>query len=163
MRRLDWQASGAACLFALVLVLPILGCGDEEHVNIFHAVFSADGVSKDFKTQVGFTSCPSTHCISYLQVQSDDFHNVLMLYLPTQVAANQEYTEASEHCFLTYIDVSGKYFDTRNTGSTLYVKVTEWAGPGGYAKGVFNAVAENDLGTEEVNLTSGTFEGFIHQ
>ena len=151
---------------ALVGLLPILlllnGCGHEDHVNIFHATFTADGVAKDFTTNVGFFQLLNSYDIGYSQggVQNPNA-NYLQISLPTDVYAGI-YHETDSHVLLLYCDAAGKQYrsDDSGGGAKLTLTVTAWPGRGSYAHGTFSAtLGDNERHT--VVIANGAFEGWI--
>jgi hypothetical protein len=133
-------------------------------VNVFHATFQADGIAKDFTTQVGFTDVLGTgYSISCQQdrAQVPPPGNYLLLALPSAVTPGLVCGNSVAGCALVYQDPSGRWLDARRNGSTFRITVTAWPGMGGQATGTFEASIRDDQGATVV-LSGGNFEGFIH-
>lgn len=156
-------------LSAIVLlwVLFLAGCGNQDHTNIFHATFTADSVSKDFTTNLGFLNL-NGYDISYLGDPSgvDSNKNYLQIGLPSGVKTGDTFTQQSDNCLLLYKDANGKWYRGQKGSaydSTFTITVTSWPGPGGYAHGTFTGMLKDeDTNSVTVSVQNGAFEGFIH-
>jgi hypothetical protein len=154
LRRLA-AAAGAMALLAGP------GCGTEDHENVFHATFLADGAARDFTAQLGFFQVVG-YGITYAQPGSTPAANLLAIDLPASVAPGLVCTTGVSGCALVYLDAAGRRFAGGSSGSTYRLTVTEWPGMGGYARGTFEASLVADGGDAAVVITAGRFEGFIH-
>ena len=158
MKRTGW-------LFCLMFGVTILaGCGgDEDHVNIFHAVFTANGNALDYTTTIGFTNIGiGGYSIAYSEDRNNPTgKNYLQINLPANVKAGDVFTHPSASSLILYQDAQGNWHDARNNNSTMRIEVTSWQ-IGGYGKGTFTATLIDDFGNPAVIIPNGTFEGFIH-
>ncbi len=152
----------AALLGLLPILLMLNGCGHEDHVNIFHATFTVDGVAKDFTTDIGFFQLLNSYDIAYSQggVQNPNA-NTLQISLPTDVHTGI-YHETDGHVLVLYTDATGKHYrsDDSGGGAKLTLTVTAWPGRGGYAYGTFSATLGDNEG-HAVAIANGKFEGWI--
>ncbi len=158
MKRSGWFFS---MLLGLGMLAGLIACGSDDHINIFHANFTANGEHKDFTTTLGFFDLGG-YAISYSADRNipSPSTNYLQIDLPSNVKAGDVFTETSAGSLLLYYDAQGITYDSRNY-STMTITVTEWAGPGGYGRGTFIATLSDGFGHTAV-LANGSFEGFIH-
>ena len=155
-------AKRAALVGLFPVLLMLYSCGHEDHVNIFHATFAADGVAKDYTTDVGFFQLFNSYDIAYSQGNvQNPAANYLQISLPTDVKAGT-YHETDRHVLLLYYDAAGTQYrsDDSGAGAKLTLTVTAWPGRGGYAGGTFSATVGDTWG-HTVVIASGTFEGWI--
>lgn len=156
---------GLAPIFLAMACLT--GCGNEDHKNIFHSTFTADGVAKDFTTRTGFIDLLCTnsakYCIFYNLDDNDSSHNMVYLGLPKDAAVNMTYNQNSDHVSFIYWDGNGGSFSWRPDRSRGFnIGVTRWEGMGGYAGGWFGGTLTLDeVPTQTLTIQDGRFEGFI--
>jgi hypothetical protein len=164
MKRAQWLF---CLLFSLAILAGAAGCGDDDHVNVFHATFTANDEHKDFTTEIGFTHfLTNSYDISYDKERHnpDGQRDYLLIDLPRNVVAGQVYDHHSSHVLLVYRDAEGNEFrsDGFDPVTNLSITVTIWEGVGGYGRGTFHAELKDVNGQNTVIIADGTFEGFIH-
>ena len=149
----------------LVLLMLLPSCGNVDHVNIFHVTFTVDGVTKDYTTNVGFsTLClyPSgTYCISFLLDSKANEANGFSISVPTAVTKGSVYRETSSSFRCFYDNASHVRYQT-DTSQSFSLTVVKWDGAGGYGSGTFSGTLHNESGLDTAIISNGTFEGFIH-
>jgi len=157
-----------ARLFFIIICLLVLsgpiGCGSEDHVNIFHVNFVANDVPLNYSTYIGFTHVGSDdYSISYDEDRDHPVigENHLMITLPLDVKTDGKYNQNTRHASIFYQDAEGRTHDSRDHGATMEIHVTSWQGPGHYGYGTFTARFVDEHGYETI-LEHGWFEGFIH-
>jgi hypothetical protein len=159
------RTTGLFFLFiSLFLLSGPLGCGSEDHVNIFHASFVADDVPLNYSTKVGFLHVgTSDYSISYDEDRDHPVYgeNHLMITLPLDVHTDAIYNQDTRHALIYYQDAEGRTYDSRLYDSTMEIHVTSWLGPGHYGYGTFTAQLVDEHGQVAI-LEHGWFEGFIH-
>jgi hypothetical protein len=145
MRTVPGSLRRLAAVAGAIALLAGPGCGTEDHVNVFHATFLADGAARDFTTRLGFVNLGG-YGITCAQPGSASAANLLDLEVPASVVPGQVCAAGVPGCGLVYLDEAGRRFGGTSSGSTYRLTVTEWPGMGGYARGTFEASLVADGG-----------------
>jgi len=162
-RRAGLVAGDSVKAFFLSLILMFaLGCSSDptDYVS-----FSLNGVAQNYVTDSFNYLITDEYLIDGYQSRvnpPDMSKNVLTLVVPRDVQTGSVYYETSAGARMEYIDNAGVTYYGSKGAAVFQISIVKWYGPGKYGTGLFGGTLYTADGTASVQITQGSFMGWIY-